>query len=127
MSKTNMNRTIVGQLYDKEFRMKLRKNTAEHIKHIYKGSNSDLNSEKIEYLVKTNTKDSIYFVIPEMDYTLKMDDISRIDVAGKTVGSLGCAGSVASASTVFTISGSASSFGSASSASSIATAGTKEV
>lgn len=100
---------IVNKIYNKDFRQKLTTNPKRYYKEFNDGLLDD-----VEIVVKKNTKDISYIVMPASD----IGDLDRIQAAG--VGCAGSVGSVFTASTLGTATSTASSFGSAGS---IGTAG----
>ncbi len=73
---------------NKEFRNKLRKDPYSVLNYINKD---------IDIIVTTNTKDTVYLVIPDMSDN-NIQELSQISAAG-TAGSFGSLGTVGTAST----------------------------
>lgn len=99
-------------IFDKEFRNKLMANPKEH----YKEFNNNL-LDDVKIVVKKNTKDTIYIVIPSGDI---MGNIDKVQAAGDCAGTAGTAGSLSTYGCATTT---ASSFGSIASVGSASTLG----
>ncbi len=84
----------VEQLSDKSFRSQLRKNPNKGMLELF----SDYDAQGIEAVVKTNTKNTIYFVIPNIDDDTSLSSqLDTISVAGaSTASSLGTVGTLIS-------------------------------
>ncbi len=73
---------------NKEYRIKLRQDPHSMLNYI---------SKDIDIVVKTNTKDTIYILIPQDNYyDLGLESISAGDIRLETLGSVGTAGTIGS-------------------------------
>ncbi len=101
-------------LYEKEIRSKILANPQE----FFNDASSEWMSD-VEFVVKKNSKDTTYFVLPS--YNAELDDNALNSLsAAKT----GCAGSAGSATTAATAGSVCTTLSTASTLSSVATAGT---
>ncbi len=109
--------SINKSLFNKQFRNQLRDNPTATISELNNKGNND-----IEFKVLTNTKDTVYVVLPSKSLQQELNNIAAAgETPSSTAGSLASIGSVGSASTASTI---GSCLGSASSAGSIGSVGT---
>ena len=118
----NINFTAnIYRLYDKVFRAKLRDNPEDTLKLL-----NIKKDDGVEFKVVTNTKDALFFIIPNIE-NFDIDYLNSIQAAVNTVGSVTTLGSAGTMSTFSSFDTTVSSLGCASTAGSIGTAGTLDV
>ena len=107
------NEVITNLFYDKVFRKNLSKNPKAYIKDIF-GENAD---ESVEYRVVCTTKEINYVVIPYINNSIDIQQLSELNAAGvSTAGSASTAGTAGSISTTFSSASSGATVGTAASA-----------
>ncbi len=106
-------------LFDHKVRQSLRKDAKDFLANMYQYENV---AEDMQVKLYTNSKEVMYFIIPDMGSPEQLKDI----IAGVKVnsGTVGTAGSVGSFSTLASVCGSASSMGTASTGGTVGTSKT---
>lgn len=104
------------KLYDKDFREALRKDPKKVFEEL---GQRDERADDIEFVVKTNTRETLYIVMANPEFG--MAHIDYIQAAGAKLSTLASLGSGGTVSSIGSASGTASSFGSASTVGSVGT------
>ncbi len=104
-------------IYNKEFRAKLKANPKSYIDGIF---------SNIEYKIIESSKDVTYLVIPHADKAFSNASLKDLSAASGTVGSTGSVGTVGSAGSVFCALGCLGTLGTVSTVGSAGTYGSKD-